>query len=321
MIKIKKFTETDYEFEEIARIRNLINHDSIDHPDYDKDDWAMRDKSLIRDRLLLYDENKLIAILYYVQGREENKRTCFFNIVLDPSYNGNQYRETLYQQMLNQIKQFNCNKLYSNIYEHANYQNYQKLLINHNFKLVQTNREYSSDIRQINTKKYQSLIDKLESEGIKFYDSKYQMQEFPNHFQKLEELEWIIDQDVPIPDGMNHTRTPFNRWKKQCIDFYNDCYGVHIVAVQNGEYIGCTDIEVLPKAEPHKGWTGTLGVIRKFRRRGIAIALKIKAIEGLLKKGVTEVRTDNEENNPMYKINVELGFKAVPFSLEYMKGI
>ena len=44
-------------------------------------------------------------------------------------------------------------------------------------------------------------------------------------------------------------------------------------------------------------------------------------IEILQKKGVTEVRTDNEENNPMYKINVALGFKPVPFSLDYSKEI
>ena len=87
------------------------------------------------------------------------------------------------------------------------------------------------------------------------------------------------------------------------------------------QYIGATDIEVYPEAEPHKGWTGGLGVLKEFRRKGIATALKIKAIEALLKKGITEVRTDNEENNPMYKINVELGFKPVPFSLEYMKEI
>ena len=50
MIKIKKFTATNLEFKEIARIRNLVNHDSIDHPDEDKSDWAIRDKSLDRDR-------------------------------------------------------------------------------------------------------------------------------------------------------------------------------------------------------------------------------------------------------------------------------
>ena len=30
---------------------------------------------------------------------------------------------------------------------------------------------------------------------------------------------------------------------------------------------------------------------------------------------------DNEKNNPMYKINVALGFRPVPFSLDYLKEI
>ena len=321
MIQIKKFTATDQEFIEIARIRNLINHDSIDHPDEDKNDWAIRDKSLIRDRLLLYNNNKFIGLLYYTQGRDENSQTSFFNIVIDPQHYNNGYRELLYQEMLNEIKGFKCNQLFSNIYEHPNYKNHQNLLINHNFKLAQTNREYSCNIREINTQKYKNLIDKLESEGIKFYDSRDEMQEFSNHFQKLEKLEWILDQDIPHPDGLKPTRMPFEQWKKMVLDFYQNAYGVDIIAVKDGQYIGSTDIEVYPKSEPHKGWTGGLGVIREFRRKGIATALKIKAIEALLKKGVTEVRTDNEENNPMYKINVALGFKPVPFSLEYIKKI
>ena len=55
MLKIRKFKETDLEFSELARIDNLVNHDSIDHPDDDKRDWYLRDKNLVRDRLLLYD--------------------------------------------------------------------------------------------------------------------------------------------------------------------------------------------------------------------------------------------------------------------------
>jgi len=53
MIIVKNFTETDKEFKELASIDNLVNHDSINHPDDDKNDWEIRDKSLIRDRLLL----------------------------------------------------------------------------------------------------------------------------------------------------------------------------------------------------------------------------------------------------------------------------
>ena len=37
------------------------------------------------------------------------------------------------------------------------------------FKLAQTNREYSCDITKIDIEKYQPLIKKLESEGIKFF--------------------------------------------------------------------------------------------------------------------------------------------------------
>ena len=321
MIEIKKFTATDLEFKEIARIRNLVNHDSIDHPDEDKNDWVISDKSLIRNRLLLYNDNKLIGLLYYVQGRDENSQTSFFNIVIDPQYNNHGYRELLYQEMLKEVKSFDCNKLFSNVYEHPNYKNHQNLLIKENFKLVQTNREYSCDIGEVNTQKYKSLIDKLESEGIQFYDSKEEMLDWSDHYRKLEELEWTLDQDVPIPDGIKHTRMPFEQWKKVCLDFYNNSYGVDIIAIKNEKYIGSTDLNVFPKSEPHKAWTGGLGVIREFRRQGIATALKIKAIEALLKKGITEIRTDNEENNPMYKINVALGFKPVPFSLEYMKEI
>ena len=144
---------------------------------------------------------------------------------------------------------------------------------------------------------------------------------FPDFYKKLEKLEWTYAQDFPIPDGIKHTRTPFKQFMKFVLDYYENSYGVEIIAVLGGEYIGSTDLTIYPKAEPHKGWTGGLGVLKEFRRKGIATALKIKAIERLLGKGVTEIRTDNEKNNPMYKINVALGFKPVPFSLDYSKDI
>tara|TARA_Y100000589_G_C27104945_1_gene609665 strand:- start:141 stop:1115 length:975 start_codon:yes stop_codon:yes gene_type:complete len=319
MLTIKNFNATDYEFIEIARIDNLVNHDSISHPDNDKNDWRIRDRSLVRDRLLLYKDEKLIGVLFYSQGREQNHRTTFFTIHLDPKYNFNGYRKLLYDNMLQKIIQYNSNKLLTNVYDHPNYVQNLKLLKSESFQLVQTNREYVCNIQNVNTKKYYPLIEKLRQDGINFYDSKEEMLDFNNHYEKLEKLEWEIDQDVPIPDGIKHTRMPFEQWKKVCIDFYENSYGVDIVAVKNGKYIGSTCLSIYPKSDPYKAWTESLGVIRNYRRRGLATALKILAIEKLLNKGVKEIRTDNEENNPMYKINESLGFKAVPFSMDYMK--
>jgi len=321
MFQIKKFKETDEEFIELARIDNLVNHDSIDHPDDDKRDWGIRDKSLIRDRLLLYKDKILVGAIYYSQGRDENSQTVFFTLNIDPNYNTSESRDLLYNGMLKNIKSFNANKILTGVYDHPNYHQIKQFLIDNNFELVQTNREYSCDITKIDIEKYQPLIKKLESEGIKFYDSKEEMLDWPDHYKKLEELTWTYSQDFPIPDGIEHTRPPFERYMKEINNYYENCYGAEIVAVKNKEYIGSTDLEVYCKSEPHKAWTGGLGVLKEFRRKRIATALKIKAIERLLHKGVTDVRTDNEENNPMYKINVALGFEPVPFSLEYMKEI
>ena len=43
--------------------------------------------------------------------------------------------------------------------------------------------------------------------------------------------------------------------------------------------------------------------------------------EKLHEKGIKQVRTDNEENNPMYKINVSLGFTPEPYCYDYQREI
>ena len=190
--------------------------------------------------------------------------------------------------MLKKIKKFNCNKVHTSIYDHPNYKEHKKLLTKNGFKLVQTNREYSCDIRKVDTKKYYPLIKKLEAKGIRFYDSKEEMRnfhdKFPEHYKKLEKLIWIYAQDMPIPDGIKHTRMPFDQFMKYSLDFEENHYGVEMIAALGDRYIASTDIIVYPKAEPHKGWTGGLGVLKEFRRKGIATALKIKAFEKLRKK-------------------------------------
>ena len=129
MIKIKKFNATNIEFKELARIDNLVNHDSIDHPDDDRDSWKIRDRSLIRDRLLLYKNKTLVGAMYYSQGRDENSRTTFFTLNIDPDFNTQEFRELLYNRMLKEIKLFNSNKILTGVYDHPNYHLCQQFLI------------------------------------------------------------------------------------------------------------------------------------------------------------------------------------------------
>jgi len=207
------------------------------------------------------------------------------------------------------------------IYEHVNYDESKNLLINNSFKNDFKIRESSLDLGSVVLDEYSSLIGKLDSKGIRFYDAKNEMKGFPDHYNKLEELIWDYCQDMPMPKGTAHTRMPFDQFIKYQNRFEKKLYGIQIIAVVGEKYIGATDIYVKSKSDPLKAWTGSLGVLREYRRQGIATALKIKAFEKLREKGIKQVRTDNEENNPMYLINVALGFTPEPYCFEYQKEI
>ena len=320
-MEIKNFTETDFEFKEITRLYNLVSHDDKEHVDDMKEGWAIIDKSLQRDRLLLYNGDSVLGYLGYAQGRNENHRNCYFNIFLDPEYNGNGYRQILYERMREDIQSFDCNKLYADVYEHPNYEEYKQLLLKNKFYIGMKIRESSLNLETLNLDEYIPLLEKLDAKGIRFYDAKNEMQDFPDHYKKLEELGWEYGKDFPMPEGIAHTREPFEQYMKYQKLFEEKRYGIEIVAVEGDTYVGATDIHIFPKTNPHKAWTGSLGVLRKYRRRGIATALKVKAFEKLREKGVKEVRTDNEENNPMYKINVALGFTPEPYCYDYQRDI
>jgi len=321
MLEIKNFSETDFEYNEVTRLYNLVSHDDKEHVDDMKEGWAIRDKSLHRDRLLLYEDDNVLGFLGYAQGRKKNHRNCYFNIYLDPKYNGNGYRQLLYERMLEDIQVFNCNRLYADIYEHSNYDQFKQFLLKNKFYIGLKIRESSLALESIDLNNYSSLLEKLNSNDIKFYDAKYEMGDFPNHYKKLEELHWKYGQDFPMPEGISHTREPFEQYMKYQKLFEEKRYGIEIVAVDGDTYVGSTDIHVFPKSDPHKAWTGSLGVLREYRRQGIATALKVKAFEKLREKGVKQIRTDNEENNPMYKINVALGFTPEPYCYDYQKEL
>ena len=61
------------------------------------------------------------------------------------------------------------------------------------------------------------------------------------------------------------------------------------------------------------------GVVRSHRRRGIAKALKVLAIDYAHRQGYQLIKTDNEEHNPMFQINLALGFQPEPAILFFQK--
>lgn len=58
--------------------------------------------------------------------------------------------------------------------------------------------------------------------------------------------------------------------------------------------------------------TGVTATRREYRRRGLATALKLHIIQFAKAHGVQEIFTTNDSQNPMYQLNLALGFKPQP---------
>lgn len=136
----------------------------------------------------------------------------------------------------------------------------------------------------------------------------------PEWQRKLYDLDWEIDQDIPQPEPP--TRTPFERW---CGWFDRPGFrpDAYFVALDGERYVGLSTLRIREEAPRfmHVGLTGTL---RDYRRRGIAMALKLEAIDFARAQEGTWIETDNEENNPMFQINLRLGFRPQPAGLSYV---
>ena len=141
--------------------------------------------------------------------------------------------------------------------------------------------------------------------------------EDPDWSNKLYDLVWAIAQDVPSTDPPEKpTKEEFD----QRIDSPSRLYDGYFIAVDGDSYVGLSNLSA-DLADKKKVFTGLTGVIRSHRRKSVATALKLHAIEFARQYGAEIIETDNEENNPMYQINVKLGFKPVPGWVEYHKAV
>jgi RimJ/RimL family protein N-acetyltransferase len=92
----------------------------------------------------------------------------------------------------------------------------------------------------------------------------------------------------------------------------------HFTAKDGERVVGMSNL----RFPPVRGnvWTGFTGVVREYRGRGIAQAVKMALLKRAIEQNVPRVRTDNdEENAPMLHINEVLGYQRIPGILSFRK--
>jgi GNAT superfamily N-acetyltransferase len=139
--------------------------------------------------------------------------------------------------------------------------------------------------------------------------------DFPNCLRKFYALFQEIEKDVPGRSPSSQTSY------EQCIEELSQP-GMQdesvFIAVYNGEYVGLSILgrrvteQDVRFAGPNTLSQHLTGVRRDFRRRGIALSLKMQTIEYARHHGFERILT-NSDNPAMRALNRTLGFRAGPW--------
>ena len=111
--------------------------------------------------------------------------------------------------------------------------------------------------------------------------------------------------------------TSYETWLKEIKE--SSCQKLFAIALHDGEVVGYTNLW-MPQMEGQSAGIEYTGVLKEYRGKGIAFAVKVVAtIEGA-EAGAKQIRTNNDPDNPaILHLNQRMGFRAVPGPVIFKK--
>jgi ribosomal protein S18 acetylase RimI-like enzyme len=157
-------------------------------------------------------------------------------------------------------------------------------------------------------KQFADAVDKVLAQGIEI-TTVADLASDPDFERKLHELEMAINYDVPSPEPF--TPISFEHYQERVLHHPNFLKEGWFIALDQGRYVGMSTL--WPSDQSADLEIGLTGVLGDYRRRGIALALKLKATDYARQRGAPRIKTVNESNNQrMIALNERLGFVRQP---------
>jgi mycothiol synthase len=155
--------------------------------------------------------------------------------------------------------------------------------------------------------------------GIEVVSLAEELRRDSDSIQGLYELDCEISPDEPRPDP--YTRPSFEMFHDRVLKSPDSSPESILLAREGSRYVGLTEL-YRNVAIPTDLRTGFTGVRREYRGRGLAFALKLRAIDWAKRSGYKSIRTWNSTlNAPMLGINVKLGFARQPAWITFGKDL
>ncbi|MFC4408954.1 GNAT family N-acetyltransferase [Chungangia koreensis] len=300
MDDIKIFTLTSENYSEIVQVNNTELPDLATIRNYEEK--GSHDTDLYNIAAIT-SEGHYVGYGRYVSGTWDpilKPGHAEIAVNVDKDWRNKGIGSSILKEIENLALKYNAIVLQTNIEDYKN--ECFKWYKNNGFEIYSHTFESQLDLTQFETTQYESIFSELETLGIRFTTLADFSQEDASS-NRFWDLWWELVKDVP---GMEDKPRPENdRMISLSRDFDKNGF---ILATQGDEWVA---LSMIVKENNDSYYNSMTGVIREYRGKGLALALKVKAIEFAKNNKAKYIRTHNDsKNTPMLAINKKLGYKS-----------
>ncbi len=169
------------------------------------------------------------------------------------------------------------------------------------------NWESRLDLTTTDTEPFQRYVDRALKEGITFTTLTEEHRRSQDSLRKIHQLVQLIQADMPRE--ADFTPLSYDDWDTYSLKNPQLLPDGYFLAKDVSKFVGMSNVHRIDSERVVLNQDDT-GVIREYRGRGIATALKLKVIEFGKKNGYRTIKTWNDSvNASMLAINNKLGFR------------
>ncbi|MGC4048020.1 MAG: GNAT family N-acetyltransferase [Armatimonas sp.] len=314
-MKIRPF-DAERDYPAITRLFNVNFPESAESESEQRYHDFYRDPNHHFARFVTEDDGQVVACASWSQTVSRYHPKHFHvEVFVMPEYQGQGIGSTLWDYLNKELAKLQPEKIRT--WTRESQPRAPRFFMDRGFQ--EENREVESwlDINAFDASRFSGAIEHVEAQGIRLTTLGELDSANPDMRRKLYELSTEIQRDIPGSEPA--TPVPYDVWAKR-FDQPNYLPEGQFIALDGDKMVGASML--WGRQADNDLQTGTTGVLRSHRRRGIALALKLKAIEFARQRKASIIRTGNAATNVgMLSINRDLGFVPQPAWVIYVKTL
>ena len=310
MLTIRPF---DYSDDDDYRIAIDINAAVFDEPPDSLEEWKhddeVRNKAYPFYRDIVLREEQPVAYVETFQSQfsyHPQKYTCY--IFVHPQHDAEDVRPAVLNHVLERLQDEDLIGLMSAMLDDKPLA--MRFFAEYDFEPIAEEKVSKLDVTRFNPEQFADVLERVRESGIEITPLRQLQERDPQWQRKLYDLDVTVNRDIPSTGEKHYPG--FEDWVKMRLESPNFDPDAWFVALDGDHYVGHSQGSINHHSVPLQFTTGVTTVRREYRRRNIATALKVYVIRYVKEQGVQEIFTSNDSKNPMYQLNLSLGFAPQP---------